>query len=63
MATKKTITKDDTTNEVVKRYRVEQLLRMPQYNNRVARIVLKGDGTYSFAEADELIRDYMKKKG
>lgn len=63
MATRKTIAKDDTTNEVVKRYRVEQLLRMPQYNNRVARIVLKGDGTYSFAEADELIRDYMKKKG
>ena len=56
--------KNDTERtEVVQKYKGEQLLRMDKYNNRVARVVIKPDGVYSFEEADKLISDIMKKKG
>ena len=49
--------------EKVAKYKGSQLLRMDKYNNRIARIVLETDKDYSFAEADELITNYSKKKG
>ena len=49
--------------EQTTRYKGSQLLRMSKYNNRIARIVLNVDGVYSFVEADELIHEYLKKKG
>lgn len=62
MAAKKKET--NNINETsVKRYRGCQLLRMEKYRNRIARIILKPDEAYSFSEADEKIKDYLKKKG
>lgn len=49
--------------EKVTKYKGKQLLRMDKYNNRIARIVLETEKDYSFAEADELITNYSKKKG
>ena len=61
MATKKNDTERIETP--VQKYKGEQLLRMEKYNSRVARVVIKPDGVYSFEEADKLISDIMKKKG
>ncbi len=48
---------------LAKGYKGKQLLQMDKYNNRVARIVLEPDKDYSFKKADELITQYLKKKG
>lgn len=66
MAVKKTSTAKATPKETVAkvaRYKGKQLLRVDKYNNRIARIVLETEKDYSFAEADELITNYSKKKG
>ena len=66
MATKKVTKKETTAKKVpekVTKYKGSQLLRMDKYNNRIARIVLQAEALYSFSEADELIADYLKKKG
>ena len=46
-----------------KKFKGSQLLKMPKYNDRVARIVIKADGLYTLEEADRLIFNFMKKKG
>lgn len=45
----------------VKSYKGIQLLRMVKYDNRIARIVIKPEEVYTFAEADALIEKYKKK--
>lgn len=40
-----------------------QILKLPRYNNRVSRVVIKEDEYYSLEEVDNLISDFMKKKG
>lgn len=42
-------------------YRGSQLLKMQKYNNRVARIVIDADKSYTFAEADTKIENYGKR--
>lgn len=49
--------------EAPQKFKGSQLLKLPKYNDRVARIVIKQDERYSFEEADALIFDFMKKKG
>lgn len=65
MAAKKKadIPKAVKSSEEIVRYRGAQLLKLVKYNNRVARVVLKPNELYSFAEADKLVFDFMKKKG
>lgn len=62
MATKKVNAKKPVSEKVVASFYGSQLLRMDKYNNRIARIVLEADKKYSFAEADELITNYSKRK-
>lgn len=52
----------ETQAEVI-RYKGSQLLKMPKYKTLVAKVVIKADELYSFKEADELISNFMKKKG
>ena len=61
MAAKKTAKQQDMPAK--EEYKGKQLLQLDRYNNRVARIVLKADESYSYDKADELISDYLKKKG
>ncbi len=61
MATKKATEQQDMLTQ--KEYKGRQLLQMDKYNNRIARIVLNPDKSYSFADADELITQYLKRKG
>lgn len=63
MAAKKEKVTTAKTVEKVTKYKGDQLLRMDKYNNRIARIVLETEKDYSFTEADELITNYLKKKG
>lgn len=49
--------------EVPQKFKGSQLLKLPKYNDRVARIVLKPDELYSYEDADKLIFNFMKKKG
>ena len=39
----------------------KQLLATEKYNNRAARIVLHDDERYTYADADSLIEEFMKK--
>lgn len=45
------------------KYKGSQLLKLPKYNHRVARVVINPDELYSFEDADKLIFNFMKKKG
>ena len=63
MATKKKIEEVTVEKQGPTKYIGSQLLKMQKYNSRVARVVIKPDGRYSFDEADALISNYMKKKG
>lgn len=64
MATKKKeVTAPGKASEKVAVFKGSQLMRMDKYNNRIARIVLDPEKKYSFAEADEMINEYLKKKG
>lgn len=47
----------------VVRYKGSQLLKLPKYNTREARVVIKPNELYSVEEADKLIFNIMKKKG
>ena len=47
----------------VQRFKGWQLLRLPKYKGRIAKLVIKEDGLYSFEEADKAISNFMKKKG
>lgn len=49
--------------ETPQKFKGSQLLKLPKYNDRVARIVLKPDELYSYEDADKLIFNFMKKKG
>lgn len=49
--------------EAPQKFKGSQLLKLPKYNDRVARIVLKPNELYSYEDADRLISDFMKKKG
>jgi len=60
MATKN---KTAASNEVQQKYKGSQLLKLPKYNDRVARIVIKPNELYSYEDADKLIFNFMKKKG
>ena len=53
---------EGTQAEVI-RYKGSQLLKMTKYKSTVAQVVIKADELYSFKEADELISNFMKKKG
>ena len=44
--------------EQEQRYKGYQLLKLPEYDNRIGRIVLKPDEEYTIAEADNLIKNY-----
>lgn len=44
--------------EQEQRYKGYQLLKLPEYDNRIGRIVLKPDKEYTIAEADNLIKNY-----
>lgn len=55
-----TVPKINTTVPTVE-YKGSQLLRMVRYDNRIARIVIDADKMYTFAEADKLISNYLKK--
>lgn len=57
---KPTAQKTNTTVPTVE-YKGSQLLRMVRYDNRIARIVIDADKMYTFAEADKLISNYLKK--
>ncbi len=46
--------------ENVKRFKGKQLLCMPRYMTRAARIVLKPEERYSFEEADAAVERFMK---
>ena len=59
MATKK----KESADVVQQKYKGSQLLKLPKYNNRVARIVIKPDELYSYEDADKLVFNFMKKKG
>lgn len=50
--------KTQEVKEQEQKYKGFQLLKLPQYNNRIGRIVLKPDEAYTMAEADKLIKDY-----
>ena len=55
------VKKETTAKAVVEqeqRYKGYQLLRLPEYDNRIGRIVLKPDKEYTIAEADNLIKNY-----
>lgn len=58
MAKRKTETVAEKVIEKEQRYMGYQLLKLPQYNNRIGRIVLKPDKEYTIAEADNLIKNY-----
>ena len=47
----------------VQRFKGWQLLKLPKYKNRVAKLLINPDSLYSYAEADKAISDFMKKKG
>lgn len=65
MATKKKETETAVVEkqQEVTRYKGSQLLKMAKYRNLPARVVIKPDEHYSFAEVDKLIFDFLKKKG
>lgn len=66
MAKKKDTDIPVTENEkqpAVVRYKGSQLLKLPKYNTREARVVIKPNELYSVEEADKLIFNIMKKKG
>ena len=55
------VKKETTAKAVVEqepRYKGYQLLKLPEYDNRIGRIVLKPDKEYTMAEADNLIKNY-----
>ena len=62
MATKKKVENKEVVNEPLKFYG-RLLLRLPRYNNREARLLLKPNELYSYEDADKLISNFMKKKG
>ena len=63
MAKKQPAAKSADAVEVPQKYKGSQLLKLSKYNSRVARLVIKSDGLYTYEDADKLIFDYMKKKG
>lgn len=58
---KETVTVEE--KPTVQRFKGWQLLKLPRYKNRVAKLLINPDGLYSYAEADKAISDFMKKKG
>lgn len=62
MATKKTV-KDNEREIPVTRFTKNQLLRLSKYKTLAAKVALKDDCLYSFAEADAAIDNILKKKG
>jgi len=62
MAEKKTVKKTDEPVPVV-RFTKNQLLRLSKYKTLAAKVALKDDCLYSFAEADAAIDNILKKKG
>jgi hypothetical protein len=62
MATKKTV-KDNEREIPVTRFTKNQLLRLSKYKTLAAKVALKDDCLYSFAEADAAIDKILRKKG
>ena len=62
MAEKKTV-KNNEREIPVTRFTKNQLLRLSKYKTLAAKVALKDDCLYSFAEADAAIDNILKKKG
>jgi len=64
------IKKEEATNDITEKkiqdnkYSKKELLKVAQYANRkdILNVLLKEEGSYSFKEVDELLKNFLERK-